>query len=45
MIGREVDEAEIKVARSGAVLRDKLMGSGDREGNLWTDWVASVSGF
>ena len=29
MIGRDVDEAEIKVARGGAVLRDKFVASGD----------------
>ena len=29
MIGCDVDEADIKVARGGAVLRDKLVASGD----------------
>ena len=29
MIGCDVDEADIKVARCGAVLRDKLVASGD----------------
>ena len=45
MIGCDVDEADIKVARGGAVLRDKLVASGDCEGNLWVDWEAGVSGF
>ncbi|MEC8614078.1 MAG: hypothetical protein VXY17_01565 [Verrucomicrobiota bacterium] len=45
MIWRDVYEAEVKVARSGAVSRDKFVGSGDREGNLWVDREASVSGF
>ena len=29
MIGRDVDEAEIKVARGGTILRDTLVTSGD----------------